>query len=113
MPRVDNLRKLAELNLCERCFKMYKAIIEPTIKKWLFTPLDEWRRAESYILQTTMRVAGAYKTSVNVIYIKEEELASQAELIDVETFRKIMHWSFKRRIDYLHKIGRLSSHFFG
>jgi hypothetical protein len=111
---IGQLRALAKMNLCDRCFTTYTEIIEPTVKNYLFSPLEEWRRAESSIFQITMRLAGAYKTQVSVYNIDENKFDNVAHLVDKDKYLEIKCWSFKRRIDYLHKQGFLgdASHLF-
>ena len=114
MTTIEQLRKIAELNLCERCFVTYKEIIEPTVRNYLFSPLEEWRRAESNISQITLRIARAYKTEITVYNIDVSNFDSVAHLVDKNKYLEINGWSFKRKIDYLHKQGFLgdASHLF-
>ena len=111
---IGQLRALAKMNLCDRCFTTYIEIIEPTVKNYLFSSLEEWRRAESSIFQITMRLAGAYKTQVNVFNIDESNFENLANLVDKDKYIEIKRWSLKRRIDYLHTQGFLgdASHLF-
>jgi hypothetical protein len=51
MRTLEDLRKLAELNLCKDCFMKYEAMIEQTIKGWLSQPLSDFRQLESQITQ--------------------------------------------------------------
>lgn len=55
MRTIKDLRKLAELNFCDRCFQEYKALIEPTIEGWLLVPLADWRQIDSEITQMVMK----------------------------------------------------------
>jgi hypothetical protein len=103
---IEGLRRFAELNLCPTCFRKYKSLIEPTVKSYLFNPLCDWRRAESYICQVAMRTAGAYKTDINVIpgSNDKKDLNNEfSKFVDEAVYKKVKHWSFKKRIEYLHE----------
>jgi hypothetical protein len=62
----------SELNLCEVCFREYKALIEPT-KSWLFKPLSDWRTVESHVTQMTMKFKGVFKCRLSIISLDEGE----------------------------------------
>jgi hypothetical protein len=106
---IDGLRKLAELNLCPKCFQKYKMLIEPTVSNYLIAPLQEWRRAEMYITQVTMRMAGAYTSDISVIpsTTDSEDMGDFSNLVNEKTYRKVKRWSFKNKIDYLYEKGFL------
>lgn len=103
---LKNLRKIAELNLCEDCYEKYKALLEPTIEKWLFNPLRDWRDVESCITRMVMKSKGVFKSDLIFISI-DEDSNKFANEVDVKTFREIKKWAFKRKIDYLKKEGIL------
>jgi hypothetical protein len=107
MVTIENLRKLAELNLCKDCFWKYKAMIEPTIKIWLSQPLSDFRQAESEITQMVMKTKGVFKGKMWVLSFNKGEEEKVAEYIDVKAFRKIEKMRFKDKIDYLHENGIL------
>jgi hypothetical protein len=113
---LDQLSQLAELNLCEKCFRVYKALIEPSIKPMRFKPLDEWRWVESEVTQMVMKENGVVKGDVGIISIDEfvdkrtdEEMAKQFNF-DPQAFRRIKRWGFKKKIDYLRSKGVLQNH---
>jgi len=114
MRTIQDLRKLAELNLCSDCFLKYKALIEPNVKQWLFKPLSDWRTVESYVTQMVMKIKGVFKGELIFISLDEGDDEKYADEVDAKAFRKIKKWSFKRKIDFLHKNGILqdSSHRF-
>jgi hypothetical protein len=107
---IEHLRKLAELNLCDRCFQVYKAFIEPTIQSTiqslLSVPLADWTQTESQITQIVMKNKGIFKGNVIVISLGKEENES-ADMVDVKAFKKIKRLPFKTKIDYLHATGVL------
>lgn len=105
---IKKLRKIAELNLCENCYGTYKAILEPTIKQWLFKPLNDWRQVESDITQMVMKLKGVFKTDKIFLSLDEDSNEKYANEVDVKTFRKISYgWGFKKKIQYLKKKGVL------
>jgi hypothetical protein len=108
MAKIQQLRSLAELNFCERCFEYYKALIEPSIKALLAKPLNDWVWVEDQITQMVMKSEGVFKTEEIIIPDKGEE-EKYANQIDVKRFREIYsnRWGFKRKIDYLHEKGIL------
>jgi hypothetical protein len=110
---IEYLRKNAELNLCYDCFKKYQAVIEPSIIQYLAQPLDDFRQAESQITQIVMKSRGVFRGDIWVLSMSEGDEEKVEDDIDVKMFRDIVKWSFKRKIDYLHKKGILldSSYF--
>lgn len=106
MNKIKELRNLAELNFCERCFQYYRALIEPSIKEFLAKPLNDWLWVENQITQMAMKQKGVFRTKEIIIPNKgeEEKFANQ---IDAEKFRETNRWSFKKKIDYLHAEGIL------
>ena len=105
---LKNLRKIAELNLCENCYEKYKAILEPTMKKWLLNPLSDWRNVESNITQMVMKLKGVFKTDLIFMSLDEDSNEKYANEVDVKTFQEIKHrWGFKKKIKYLKDKGVL------
>lgn len=45
--RIEELRKFAEVNLCNTCFEKYKSLIEPSIKNLMANPLPGWPETEA------------------------------------------------------------------
>jgi len=114
MMSINDLRKLAELNLCEKCYQKYLALLEPSIKSLSFNPLSDWRKVESYITLLVMKREGVFKSDTIFISIDEDANEKFADEVDVRAFQKIKKLGFKKKIDYLHKNGILqeSSHKF-
>lgn len=112
METVEHLRKLAEWNLCDRCFQKYKAFLEPTIQSkiqsLLLTPLADWTETESEITQMVMKNEGVFKTESIIISLGVDEKENIA-VVDVKAFRKIEKWRFIDKIKYLHKNGILQN----
>ena len=95
------------MNLCEKCFQKYKALIEPSIKGYLSQPLSDWRQAESEITQIVMKTKGVFKGNTWVLSFNKGEEEKAANYIDVKAFREIEWMRFIDKIDYLHKNGIL------
>ena len=107
MKTIEDLRKIAELNLCESCFQKYKMLIEPTIRDWLSKPLSDWSEVESYVTQIVMKINGIFKGKLIFISLDEGSNEKYSDEVDVKAFKKIGRWSFKKKIDYLHDNGIL------
>jgi hypothetical protein len=71
MKTIEDLRKFAKLNLSPSCFRNYEMFIEPTIKEWLFNPIDDWREVESNITQMVMITEKVFKGNMHILYYKE------------------------------------------
>lgn len=107
MRNIQDLRKLAELNLCSECFLKYKALIEPNVKEWLFKPLSDWRTVESYVTQMVMKLKGIFKGDSIFISLDEGDDEKYTDEVNAKAFRKIKRWGFKQKIDFLHDEGIL------
>ena len=97
MMTIEQLRKLAELNLCESCYKKYTILLEPQIKEWLSEPIGDWRQVETNINDIMMKAKG---------FVRKTDSATLS--LDREAFFEEMakdRWSFKRKIDSLHRQG--------
>lgn len=82
-------------------------MIEPSIIHYLAQPLDDFRQAESQITQIVMKTRGVFRGDIWVVSMDEGDEEKVEEDIDVKAFKAIENWSFKRKIDYLHKNGIL------
>ena len=112
METVKHIRKLAELNLCNRCFQVYKQLLEPNIQSAILSlrsvPLADWIQTELEITQIIMKNKGIFKGDIIVISLgKNEDEAT--DIVDVKAFKEIKKWAFKRKIDYLHNTGVLQN----
>jgi len=107
MKTIEDLRKVAELNLCGSCFQKYKTLIEPTIRDWLSKPLGDWSVVESQVTQMVMKNEGVFKGKTIFISLDAGSNEKYSDEVDVKAFQKIEKWNFKRKIDYLHKNGIL------
>jgi len=104
---IERLRKFAELNLCKDCYQKYLALIEPSIERWLFKPLGDWRNVESYVTRMVMKHFGVFKSDAIYVSLAEDAEKKYGDKVDVKAFRKIEKWGFKKKIEYLHKHGVL------
>ncbi len=71
MNTIENLRSFAKLNMSPSCFRKYEMFIEPTIKDWLFNPIDDWREVESNITQMVMIAKKVFKDKINFLSLDE------------------------------------------
>lgn len=113
---LEQLSRSAELNFCEKCFRVYKALIEPSIKLMLFKPMAQWREVESYVTQMLAKAMGVVKGDLGIISLGEfvdkrtdEELANRFD-VDPKAFRKIEKWGFKSTVKYLKDKGVPQKH---
>lgn len=67
MKTIENLRSFAKLNMSPSCFRHYEMFIEPTIKYWLFNPIDDWRDVESNITQMVMITKEVFKGKIEIL----------------------------------------------
>lgn len=110
MKTIEDLRRIAELNLCEDCFRKYKMFIEPTIRDWLSNPLSDWSEVESNVTQIVMKTEGIFKGKLIFISLDEGSNEKHSDEVDVKDFKVTKKWSFKRKIDYLRKKGILKGY---
>lgn len=107
---IEYLRKMAELNLCNRCFQVYKECLEPkiqsTIQSLLLRPLGDWTETESEINQMIMKDKGIFKSS-SIVYSLGNDYNANATMVDVEAFNEITHWKLNKKINYLRHNGIL------
>lgn len=104
---IEDIRKLAELNMTPECYRTYLAIIEPNIKSIIPNYLRDWQNVEGYVTMIVMRHMGIFKTSFSFISIDDDAEERYGEQLDVTKFRKIKKWTFKQKIEYLSKEGIL------
>jgi len=103
---LGRLRKVAKLNLCEKCYKTYLRVIEPSVGKFLFEPLSDFGEIQSYITQMVMKHKGVFKENGLVLLSLDRDEKLPEEIsgkIDLEAYWKIEFWKFKDKIDYLQK----------
>lgn len=114
---LGRLRKTAESHFCEKCYRKYIALIEPTIKRWLTTPLRDWGEIEHYVTQMVRKLEGVFKAEKGPILVSigdDEELPEDlSDTVDLEAFRKFKRKfpfrTFKWKINYLRKHGILQN----
>jgi len=107
MKTIEDLRRIAELNLCENCFQKYKMFIEPTIGDWLSNPLSDWSEVESNITQIVMKTKGIFKGKLIFISLDEGSNEKHSDEVDVKDFKVTKKWPFQQKINYLRKKGIL------
>jgi len=68
---IEDIRKLAELNLTPECYKIYLQIIEPNVKSLIPDYLRDWQNVESFVNMTVMRQMGIFKTNLTFLSIDD------------------------------------------
>jgi hypothetical protein len=109
MGTIEDLRKKAKLNFCDRCFQEYKALIEPTIEYLLRFPFADWRQVESEVTQMVMKKKGIFKGKEFVYNLSESVDGKYADCVDDKALRankKTLN-SFYYKIVYLRDEGIL------
>jgi len=102
MRTLEQLRKDAELNLCDRCYQVYLAMIEPSIKVLMESRLSDWRFTETDITQMVLFYRGAFKTDTWAEVTRDEEWGDvHYELMDKEIFDKTKKMFYGQKIAYL------------
>ena len=79
MMRVEQLRKTAELNLCEDCYKKYTMLLEPQIKKWLSKPIGDWRQVETDVNMMVIKAKGFYKQGDSTTFSPDDRAFGEVE----------------------------------
>lgn len=106
MHTLDSLGKNAELNLCERCQPVYRAVIEPTVKAMLDEFFFDWQGVETHVRFILAKTLGAFKKRPYLLDIgKEEPLEGLADSIDIKLYDKIRRKWFSTMVDDLKHLG--------
>lgn len=101
---LEQLRRDAELNLCDKCYKKYLAFIEPNIKVLIESRLHEWRFTETNITTMVLWHRDAFKTDTWAEVARNEEWGDlHHEIMDKEAFDKTRKMTYGQKIDYLKK----------
>ncbi len=111
---IKRLRKLAELNLYEECYRKYSVLIEPAMKRWLSRPLSDWRIVESLVDQMIMRQENVFKDD-KLIYVRTDEndsIEKISDKVDLKVFKRIKRWGSKKKLNFNKDRGVLQAHSF-
>jgi hypothetical protein len=98
---INQLRRLAEANLCGECYQKYLGLIEGNIRAMALDCLYFWRYTESVITQMVMKRKGVFKSSTIVLSIEGSRKEDLEKLVDVRQFKEISRMKFIRKIEYL------------
>lgn len=109
---IDDIKKLAELNLTSECYEKYLAIIHPNIKSIITNYLKDWQSIELYVTLCVMQHKGVFKTSLSFYSIDDDTEEKYGDKIDVKKYREIESWRLKKKIDYLKNEGVLGDNSF-
>lgn len=95
----------------ERCYQVYKAIIEPNIKAMIESYFKDWQTIEMQVTGIMMKHKGVFTTRQIVISIDEKD--QDFSLIrDADEFRKLKRMFFSKKIGYLLDNGLISQPIF-
>lgn len=75
----EQLKKTAERNLCENCYKKYLVLIHGEIEYLLSEPLADWRQVEMDITLLTVKARGAYKKAELGVFSPHEKALKQIQ----------------------------------
>jgi len=95
-PSISQLRKLAELNMDPKSFKVYLQLIEPGIKQITKNYFKGWQNIERNVNFLVMRHLGIFKTSYCIELTQNDDKEKYRELVDIDEYKK---WKKKRFID--------------
>jgi len=107
MPSIEELRKIAQLNLCGSCYKKYLAFLEPTIKEYVERPLSDWGEVEEHVTYLAMRKWGVFRND-KIVSFKDGEENDFPDEIDgtaYRSFKKERLRTISAQIKYLHREG--------
>jgi hypothetical protein len=105
---IDSIRQTAEESLCEKCFPIYKAVIEPKFRAMFKEYFHDWQGIESVVRGLVLKDLGTFDNyQMFMLDFDEKPREKLAEFMNVdiyETFKK-KYPRFPHRIDYLLKHG--------
>lgn len=93
----EKLKKMAELNFCEKCYQKYLDLIHGEVECLLSEPIYDWRQVEANINNMMMKAKGFYKKTNSTVITPDRE-AFDKEMREQK-------WGFKRKINFLQKQG--------
>jgi hypothetical protein len=108
-PKIEQLRELAKLNLCDKCKPVYTSMIEPGIIGIVKSYFDDWKSIELHITKIIMKLENVYKTDLITTSISYKE-NKKYNYVDYEKFNKIERWNFANKIKYLKERAILQKH---
>lgn len=103
-PKIEQLRELAELNLCDNCKTVYSSLIQPNIVELARSYFNDWKNIEWRINTIVRHLEGVYKDTdkgILIAFDSDEELEKYKDEINVEKFRYIERKGFKWKINHL------------
>jgi hypothetical protein len=110
LPGIEHLRKMAELNFTDDCYKVYLALIEPGIRSIIQNYMRSWQDIESTVTRMVMIHKQIYKTDLQFISLSPDAKEKYGDQVDVDEFNKVKFgMSFKDKINYLKNVGLLQS----
>jgi hypothetical protein len=100
---LDQLRKLAELNMDEKHYGIYLSLIEPNIKSMLRDYLKGWQDLETLVTRIVLRAKRAYKSNTELIISDEDDHRKYGKYIDISIYQQVKKMKFGEKIAFLHE----------
>lgn len=114
MHTLDELKLIAEMNLCDNCRKLYAALIEPTVKAMVSEFFHDWQGVEANVRFILAYNSGAFKKRPYPFDIgKEESLEPFAADIDLEVYNGIRELKFSEMVYELQLRGIIKENLHG
>jgi hypothetical protein len=96
---LDELKLIAEMNLCVNCRKLYAALIEPPVKAMISEFFHDWQGVEANVRFILAYNADAFKKRPYPFDIgKEESLEPFAADIDLDAYNGIRDLKFSEMV---------------
>jgi hypothetical protein len=100
----DDINGIAKLNLCEKCYPVYKGMIEPSIRAMTEQFFHDWSSVEALVFGMVLKHGGAIKKQTEFfLQIEDKDLDKFADHIDIEKYKELKHeyGHFKDQLKYL------------
>ena len=102
---LDQLRKLAELNMDKKHYDIYCHMIEPNIKSMLKDYLKGWQDLETLVTRIVLRVKGAYKGITELIISDGDDPRKYGKYLEILVYKQVKKMKFGQKITFLHEKG--------
>ena len=99
--RISELDALAKMNLPdERCYQVYKAMIEPNIKSMIESYFKDWQNIEMQVTSMVMKLKDIFTTS-QIVTSMGERNQDFSLVKDAKQFHKIKRTNFSVKLECL------------
>lgn len=100
---LEQLRRLAQLNMDKKHYDVYLDLIEPNIKSMLKDYLKGWQDLETLVTRTVLRVKGAYKNKMEIILSDYDDPSKYEDYIEISVYKQVKKMKFAIKIKFLHE----------